>query len=180
MVIFEIFWRQNLIKIYTKTHHFKKFSRGGMPPNPPSKAHGFAMKFPNLKKKILGPPLPNPGDAPGHYKILWISLFFISLITCKPHLPTPTVEQNFWLVTESKRLVTLVGLFSTHLIIVCLTLCFFMLIMSQCLTNHCPINFKSCFNYGITNLENMRHIFVMYQFEQSKNSLFLLRISGNK
>ena len=28
MVIFEIFKRQNLIKIYTKTHHFKKISRG--------------------------------------------------------------------------------------------------------------------------------------------------------
>ena len=40
-----------------------------MPPNPPSKAHGFAMslttcKFPNLKKIILAPPLPNPGYAP--------------------------------------------------------------------------------------------------------------------
>ena len=40
--------------------HLKKFSRGGgggMPPNPPSKAHGFATcKFPNLKKKLLAPP----------------------------------------------------------------------------------------------------------------------------
>ena len=43
-----------------------------MPPNPPSKAHGFAMRsmslrdmqIPNSEKKILGPPLPNPGDAP--------------------------------------------------------------------------------------------------------------------
>ena len=40
----------------------KKFSGGGaMPPNPPSKAHGFACKFPNQKKKSCPPPLPNPG-----------------------------------------------------------------------------------------------------------------------
>ena len=32
MVIFEIFKRQNLIKIYTKTHHLKNFSRGSIPP----------------------------------------------------------------------------------------------------------------------------------------------------
>ena len=32
----------------------------------PCAACRFATcKFPNLKKKILGPPLPNPGDAPG-------------------------------------------------------------------------------------------------------------------
>ena len=43
-----------------------------MPPNPPNKAHGFAMRsmslrdmqIPKSEKKILGPPLPNPGDAP--------------------------------------------------------------------------------------------------------------------
>ena len=44
-----------------------------MPPNPPSKAHGFAIRsmslcdiqiFKSDEKKILGPPLPNPGDAP--------------------------------------------------------------------------------------------------------------------
>ena len=54
-------------------HRFKKFSRGGMPPNPPSNAHGFAMRsmslrdmqIPKSEKKILGPPLPNPGDAQG-------------------------------------------------------------------------------------------------------------------
>ena len=56
-----------MIKIYTKTHQmapFKKISWGNIPPNPPSKAHGFAMrsmslatcKFPNLKKKFLAPP----------------------------------------------------------------------------------------------------------------------------
>ena len=54
-------------------HHFKKISRGGMPPNPPSIAHGEAMRSISLRnmqiskseKKFLGPPLPNPGDAPG-------------------------------------------------------------------------------------------------------------------
>ena len=43
---------------------FKKNSRGGMPPNPPNKAHGFAMRSMSLRdmqisksqKKILGPP----------------------------------------------------------------------------------------------------------------------------
>ena len=57
----------------TKLHHFKKFSRGNMPPNPPSNAHGFAMRSMSLrdmqipkseKKNFLAPPLPNPGDAP--------------------------------------------------------------------------------------------------------------------
>ena len=45
-----------------------------MPPNPPSKAHGFAMRSMSLgdmqisksvKKNSWPPPLPNPGDAPG-------------------------------------------------------------------------------------------------------------------
>ena len=43
-----------------------------MPPNPPSNAHCFAMRSMSLRdmqipiseKNILGPPLPNPGDAP--------------------------------------------------------------------------------------------------------------------
>ena len=48
-----------------------------MPPNPPSNAHDFAMrsfatcKFLNLKK-ILGPPLPNPGDAPSWHVIRFV------------------------------------------------------------------------------------------------------------
>ena len=46
-----------------------------MPPNPPNKAHGFAMRSMSLcdmqipksgKKKFLAPPLPNPGDAPDY------------------------------------------------------------------------------------------------------------------
>ena len=58
----------------TKLHRFKKFSRGSMPPNPPSNAHGFAMRSMSLRdmqipksEKIISwpPPLPNPGDAPG-------------------------------------------------------------------------------------------------------------------
>ena len=45
-----------------------------MPPNPPSNAHGFAMRSMSLrdmqipkseKKNSWPPPLPNPGDAPG-------------------------------------------------------------------------------------------------------------------
>ena len=59
MVILEIIKRENLIQIYTKTHQiapFQKISWGSMPPNPPSKAHGFAIcKFRNLKKKLLAP-----------------------------------------------------------------------------------------------------------------------------
>ena len=59
-----IFKRQNLIQMYTNTHQivsFKKFSGGGMPPNPPNKAHGEATCiFPNLKKKILAHLLPSP------------------------------------------------------------------------------------------------------------------------
>ena len=58
---------QNLIKIYTKRtklHHLKKISRWGMPPNSPSKAHGFAMHSMSLRdmqifkseKKIVAPP----------------------------------------------------------------------------------------------------------------------------
>ena len=43
-----------------------------MPPNPPSTADGFTMRsmslcdmqIPKSEKKILAPPLPNPGDAP--------------------------------------------------------------------------------------------------------------------
>ena len=65
MVLFEIFLGQNLIQMYTKTHQIaqlKKMSRGSMPPNPTSKF--VTCKFPNVKKKILPPPLPNPGDSP--------------------------------------------------------------------------------------------------------------------
>ena len=47
-----------------------------MPPNPPSNAHGFAMRSMSLrdmqipkseKKNSWLPPLPNPGDAPVYY-----------------------------------------------------------------------------------------------------------------
>ena len=64
MALFKV---QNLIQIYTKTHHFKKNSRWSMPPNPPNKAHGkgFAMRSMSLrnmhipkyeKKSFLAPP----------------------------------------------------------------------------------------------------------------------------
>ena len=65
-------WSKYTLK-RTKLHCFKKISRGGVPPNPPSNAHGFAMRSMSLrdmqirkseKKKFLAPPLPNPGDAP--------------------------------------------------------------------------------------------------------------------
>ena len=51
-----------------------------MPPNPLSKAHGFAMRSMSLRdmqiskseKNIFGPPLPNPGYAPDMYILLTI------------------------------------------------------------------------------------------------------------
>ena len=62
---------KNPIQIYTKTHQIAPFLKkisGDMPPNPPSKAHGFAMQISKSQKKNSWPPLPNPGDAPGVYK----------------------------------------------------------------------------------------------------------------
>ena len=56
-----------------------------MPPNPPSKAHGFAMRSMSLrdmqisksgKKNSWPPPLPNPGDAPA-MKIVQSHIFFL-------------------------------------------------------------------------------------------------------
>ena len=63
----------NIHQKRTKLHHFKKNFSGGMPPNPPSKAHGFAMRGMSLRdmqifksqKKFLDP-LPNPGYAPDY------------------------------------------------------------------------------------------------------------------
>ena len=45
-----------------------------MPPNPPNKAHGFAIRSMSLNDMQISksppknswPPLPNPGDAPVH------------------------------------------------------------------------------------------------------------------
>ena len=67
-----IFFEKNKDKISskytlkrTKLHRFKKFSRGSMPPNPPSNAHGFAMRSMSLRdmqipkseqKNFLAPP----------------------------------------------------------------------------------------------------------------------------
>ena len=40
----------------TKLHHFKKFSRGSMPPNPHSKRVASPCKYPHFSRKILNPP----------------------------------------------------------------------------------------------------------------------------
>ena len=51
-----------------------------MPPNPPSKA---TSKFPNMKKKILGP-LPNPGYAPADTcKVIAVAVIIIHVyVSC--------------------------------------------------------------------------------------------------
>ena len=75
---------------------YKNFLRGACPQTPPSKAHGFATcKFPNLKKKILGPPpLPNPGDAPDTCSIVMYTVRAVSeggrgvYIEASPTIPT--------------------------------------------------------------------------------------------
>ena len=75
MLLFKIFKVKNLIQIYTKTHQiapFLKISWGGMPPNPPNKAHGFAMRSMSLRdmqvsksqKKFLAPPPPKSWGRP--------------------------------------------------------------------------------------------------------------------
>ena len=72
MVLFEV---KNLIQIYTKTHQiapFLKIFSGGMPPNPPSRAHGCAMRSISFRdmqisksqKKILAPPPPKSWGRP--------------------------------------------------------------------------------------------------------------------
>ena len=55
---------KNLIQIYTKTHQIAPFIKPLEPQNPPSKAHGFAMRSMSLRdmqisksqKKFLPPP----------------------------------------------------------------------------------------------------------------------------
>ena len=84
-----VFFEKNEDKIWskytlkrTKLHRFKKFSRGSMPPNPPSNAHGFAMRsmslrdmqIPKSEKKILGPPPSQILGTPLKYlTVLWLS-----------------------------------------------------------------------------------------------------------
>ena len=73
------FFEKNKDKIWskytlkrTKLHRLKKFSRGGMPPNPPSSAHGFAMRrmslrdmqIPKSEKNFLPPPPPKSWGRP--------------------------------------------------------------------------------------------------------------------
>ena len=57
----------------TKMHRFKNFSRGNMPPNPPSNAHGD-MQIPKSEKKILGPPPPKSWGRPCKLSYLVIVL----------------------------------------------------------------------------------------------------------
>ena len=69
MVIFEKKNKDKISSKYTvkrtKLHRLKKISRGSMPPNPPSNAHGKATcKFLNLKKKFLPPPPPKSWGRP--------------------------------------------------------------------------------------------------------------------
>ena len=68
----KFFKLKNLIQMYAKTHQIAPFLKnfsGGMPPNPPSKAHG-GMSLRDIqvsksqKKNSWPSPLPNPGDAP--------------------------------------------------------------------------------------------------------------------
>ena len=76
MVLFEIFYSKksdpNIHQNAPKCTIYKNFLGGACPQTPlakrmasPCAACRFATcKFPNLKKKFLLPPLPNPGDAP--------------------------------------------------------------------------------------------------------------------
>ena len=64
-----------------------------MPPNPPNNAHGFAMRSMSLRdmqtlkseKKILGPSLPNPGDANMKNNLRNIEIGSIRLLFDKHH-----------------------------------------------------------------------------------------------
>ena len=70
MTIFKITFFDKILAKYslkrTKLHHFKKFSRGSTPPNPPNirvalprAAWRFApCKYPHFYRKILNPPPP--------------------------------------------------------------------------------------------------------------------------
>ena len=60
-----------------------------MPPNPPSKAHGFAMRsmlhrdmqiFKSEKKNSWPPPLPNPGGAPDLISVIFNQSFINTIL----------------------------------------------------------------------------------------------------
>ena len=101
----------NIHQKRTKLHHFKKFSRGGMPPNPPSKGRNHNRRstckgscsvlhanFKISKKKFLGPPLPNPGYAPVHLDGLrprvYYTLTNFRWGGARPSWPTPQGRQT--------------------------------------------------------------------------------------
>ena len=76
MVIFEYFLKtksdQNIHQNAPNCTILKKILGGACPrtslakrmASPCAACHFATCKFPNLKKKFLAPPLPNPGDAP--------------------------------------------------------------------------------------------------------------------
>ena len=72
----------------TKLHRFKKISRGSMPPNPPSNAHGFAMRsmslrdmqIPKSEKKFLAPPPPKSWGRPCIWLLFLVENIFFSSI----------------------------------------------------------------------------------------------------
>ena len=88
MVLFEIFKVKNLIQICTKTHQIAPFIKnfsGGIPPNPPNKAHSFAMRSMSLrdmqiskskKKKFLAP----PSQILGTPLLVYIHVYIIYLL----------------------------------------------------------------------------------------------------
>ena len=66
MTIFYNYFFDKILAKYslkrTKLHHFFKFSRGSMPPNPPSTCsflHITPCKCPHFSRKILNPPTRN-------------------------------------------------------------------------------------------------------------------------
>ena len=65
--MFYNFFLQNFSKIFSKTYHFLKFSRGCMSPNPLSKCVALprrAMQMPSLFQKYFEPPRNKILDTP--------------------------------------------------------------------------------------------------------------------
>ena len=93
----------------TKLHGFKKFSRGSMPPNHPSNAHGFAirdMQIPKSEKKNI---------CPTPYQILEPPLYYMKNLChldpsplsalMKSWLPPhPTLPPDFYRVSHAQSI----------------------------------------------------------------------------